>query len=167
MIILDIETTGTVVGTHQIVSLGAVCYKTKETFYGECSIAPDDKISSKALEINGFTEKQVRDQSKQTPLSLYQSFAKWAEGRSNLLAGQNVGHFDILFLEKIHRDNLETKFPFKYNTVDLHSVVFGLIRKSLSLEEICTEFNIEPETKPHNALNGALKEYECFKRLWI
>ena len=72
----------------------------------------------------------------------------------------------VLFLKEIHkRGRNESKFPFRYQTIDLHSVAFVKFKKSYSMSKICEKLGVTPEIKPHNALNGALAEYECFKIL--
>ncbi len=166
MIILDIETTGTDPQKHQMVSLGAVDFETGETFYDECRIYKTDDWEQEALDINGFTLEQITDPKKQTAFDLYKKFVKWAEPRSSMLAGQHVGSFDVLFLQELHkRGRNESKFPFRFAFVDLHSVAFGKFKKSYTLPVICDKLGIVREVKPHNALNGALVEYECFKVL--
>lgn len=166
MIILDIETTGTDPQEHQMVSLGAVDFENGETFYGECRIYKTDDWEQEALDINGFTLEQITDPTKQTAYDLYKKFVKWTESRSTMLAGQHVGSFDILFLMEIHkRGRNDSKFPFRYQSIDLHSVAFSKFKKSYSMSKICEKLGVTPEIKPHNALNGALAEYQCFKVL--
>jgi DNA polymerase III epsilon subunit-like protein len=166
MIIIDLETTGTLPETCQMVSLGAVDYKTGDTFYGECRIYESDQWSQEALDINGFTLQQITDKTKPTPVQLYQAFVKWCEGRSTQLAGHNIAGFDVLFLKNVHRRQNKIKdFPFHFRYIDLHSVAYAKLKKSYSLKKICEKLGVPPEPDPHNALNGALAEYECFKIL--
>jgi DNA polymerase III epsilon subunit-like protein len=149
-----------------MVSLGAVDFLNGETFYGECRIYKTDFVEQEALDINGFTLEQITDPTKQTAYDLYKKFVKWAEPRSTMLAGQHVGSFDILFLKELHkRGRSDSKFPFRYQSIDLHSVAFGKFKKSYSMSKICEKLGVTPEVKPHNALNGALAEYQCFKVL--
>ena len=165
-IVVDLETSGLIPGIHQFLSIGAVNFDTGETFYGECRIYDRNKISPTALKINGFTEQSCRDKKKQTPYQLYVKFMEWiGEGR-HLMMGQNIGHFDILFLERIHL-SLKNKspFPFRYQTIDLHTAYYTKYQESLGMASICEALDIEPEPDIHNALTGALKEYECFKKL--
>ena len=149
-----------------MVSLGAVDFENGETFYGECRIYKTDDWEQEALDINGFTLEQITDPTKQTAYDLYKKFVKWTESRSTMLAGQHVGSFDILFLMEIHkRGRNDSKFPFRYQSIDLHSVAFSKFKKSYSMSKICEKLGVTPEIKPHNALNGALAEYQCFKVL--
>lgn len=166
MIIIDIETTGVDPTRHQMVSLGAVDYKTGETFYGECRIGKYDEWTSEALQINGFSRDDIYDPDKQTAPELYDKFIKWANGRSTTLAGHNVAGFDLQFLLKNHKKLKKIgNFPFSYRTIDLHSVAYAKLGKKYQLPHICNALGVAVEPNPHNALEGALAEYKCFKKL--
>lgn len=168
MIILDIETTGLSPSKNSMVSLGAVDYTTNEEFYGECQIASLTEIDDFALCVNGFTREQVTDSTKQWSWQLYLTFMEWAKGREMLLAGQQVGAFDILFLKHIHETNIQfggVKWPFGHRSVDLHSVAFAQLGKSLSLDGILEAVGLEPEPKPHSAITGARLETKAFRLL--
>lgn len=164
-IVVDVETTGLHFGLDQIVSIGAVCSLTGEEFYGECRIYKWNRITQTALDINGFTEEQCRDPKKQTPLQLYYKFRKWCEGRSKVLAGHNLGSFDVQFLKLLEYKTKFNKWPFKYNYIDLYSVAFGKWKESLSHAKICDKLGLEKEPSPHNALEGARSEMRCLKEL--
>lgn len=169
LIVLDLETSGLNPERNSMVSLGAVHYQSGEEFYGECRVQPMSKIDKFALAINGFTEAQVTDENKQKPEDLYVKFLQWASKWENvLLAGQQVGSFDILFLKHIHETShltQTTKWPFGHRSLDLHSVCFAKYNKSLGLDGILETIGLSPEVKPHNALNGAKLEAEAFKLL--
>jgi len=169
MIILDIETSGTDPRRHCMLSLGAVDYDTGEEFYGECSVYVDSEIDPVAMEINGFKQEDMQPGKKQTAHGLFHKFHFWAQQFPNkLLAGHNIGHLDILFLE--HLDSLYTQYhlpwSFGYRTLDLHSVAYTVLGKSLSHENICKELGLPVEPKPHNALNGARSECAAFRELF-
>ena len=173
MIILDIETTGLSATKHSMVSLGAVDYDNGEEFYGECHAVGE--IDDFALGVNGFTREQCLDKTKDSPAALYLRFLSWALNREMLLGGQQVGAFDITFLKQIHESEAvewsspdgmkKPKWPFGYRSVDLHSVAYAKLGKSLSLDGILTAVGLKPEPKPHNALTGARLERDAFKLL--
>lgn len=171
MIIIDVETTGLSPTRNSLLSIGAVDYDTGEEFYGECQAYADRQIEARALEVNGWTKEQCQDRSKPAPHFLYMRFLQWAvidAKREPLLAGQQVGSFDVLFLRAIADDptqGIVPVWPFGHRSVDLHSVAFAKLGKSLSLDGILTALGLEPEPKPHNALNGARLERDAFKRL--
>lgn len=165
-IVVDVETTGLHWGKDQIVSIGAVDFQTGEEFYGECRIYAWNRITETALKINGFTEEQCRDARKQTPLQLYYKFRSWCLDRNvKLLAGHNLGSFDVQFLKMLEYKSKFDKWPFKYTYIDLYSVAFGKWKESLSHKKICEKLGIEPEPTPHNALEGAKSEYRCLSYL--
>ena len=168
MIILDIETTGLSPTLNSMVSLGAVDYDTGDEFYGECYSWPTREISDFALGVNGFTREQVNDLTKQSPAQLYLDFLTWAKGRDPLLGGQQVGSFDILFLKEIHESSPFAdmpKWPFGHRSVDIHSIAYAQLGKSLSLDGVLMAVGLSAEQKPHNALTGARLERDAFKRL--
>lgn len=177
MIVLDIETSGLNPRRNSLLSIGAVDYDTGDEFYGECRVYdgihrdyPAAVIDDAALAINGFTREQCHDLAKDFDYSLYMRFLAWATNtkRDLLIAGQQVGGFDIPFLKSI-ADNpmhgIVPVWPFGYRSLDLHSVAFTKLGKSLSLDGILQAVGLAPEPKPHNALTGAKLEVEAFKRL--
>lgn len=166
MIVFDIETSGIDPQIHGMLSLGAVDYDTGATFYGECRLETHQKWEQEALNINGFKQEELYSKDKQSQVQLYQQFVKWAIVNSSLLSGHNIGSFDVQFLKKVHSKQKKiVNFPFQFKYVDLHSVAFAILKKSLGMAQICKALGIEPEPSPHNALLGAQKEYECFKIL--
>ena len=98
MIVLDIETGGLEPRQNPLLSIGAVDYQTGDEFYIECGAHPDLQCDDAPLAVNGFTSEQAFDPSKPSGREAYALFAEWARGRDNVLAGQQVGSFDIPFL---------------------------------------------------------------------
>lgn len=98
LIVIDLETSGDNPVEHQILSIGAVDFTTRETFYGECKLNAWDKYMPEALAINGFTVEQIYDPTKPTPLKLYSDFLNWAVPRNGLLAGKTSGRLTYNFL---------------------------------------------------------------------
>lgn len=172
MIIIDIETTELDPYKHSMVSLGAVDYDTGDEFYGECRITGGRIIDPFALDVNGYTEAQCLDITKELPYEMYRRFLDWAliAKRDLLIGGQQVGAFDLLFLKDVHaslaaHDPKAPLWPFGHRSVDLHSVAFAKLRKSLSLDGILQAVGLSSEPKPHNALTGARLERDAFKLL--
>lgn len=173
MIVLDIETTGLDPRKDCMLSLGAIDYDTGRSFYDECSIYPyTAAVDPVAMEINGMDIANHQPGVKQTAHALYRNFCDWANGFSlptatnNILAGHNIGHFDILFLEELHqRHYTPEKFPFSYRTVDLHSLAFLVFGRSMKHSDICVALGLPPEPKPHNALSGAQSEANALRRI--
>jgi len=168
MIILDIETTGLDPRRNCMLSLGAVDFATGKEFYGECSVYPESLFDDVAMEINGFKREDVLPGRKQRADDLYWEFVKWTiqfEG-PKILGGHNIGSFDFLFLRELHNRAWFPKWSFGFRTVDLHSVAFSVLHESLSHSDICRRLGLQPEPKPHNALEGARSERNAFMELF-
>lgn len=166
MIIVDVETTGLDPLKNSIVSIGAVDFEKGDEFYVECCAIPGREIDDAALAINGFTKEECLDISKKSAIEAYKEFFLWTtDNRGVMLAGQQVGAFDAKFLQHMHELAGLGKWPFGHRTVDLHSVAYAKYKESLSLDGILAKVGLGPETKPHNALNGARLEYQAFKTL--
>lgn len=172
-IVLDIETGGLSPLVNPILSIGAVDYSNGDEFYGECHAWMDGfsqyVIDDAALVINGFTREQALDASKQSATSLVAQFLAWSAGRANLLAGQQVGAFDIPFVKHIWQTstwlNAGEAWSFSHRSLDLHSVAYAKLGQSLSLDGILKALGLAPEPKPHNALTGARLERDALKLL--
>lgn len=171
-IVLDIETGGLSSLVNPILSIGAVDYLTGDEFYGECHAWIDGfsyyVIDDAALAVNGFTREQALDLSKPRAYDLVLSFLKWSDGRAKVLAGQQVGAFDIPFVKAnttLPGTNMSVAWPFSHRSLDLHSTAYAKLNKSLSLDGILETVGLSPEPKPHNALTGARLEAAAFRLL--
>lgn len=164
MIIVDCETSGVDPRRHGLLSLGAIDYLTGETFYQECRLESRKGWTKIALEINGFSSDEIYSELKQRDVDLLQKFCLWAAKfrESNILAGHNVGHLDLPFLEEIAERIPDYKLPFSHRTVDLHTLAYQKFGKSLKSDEIYSLLGMAPEPRPHNALTGAMMEAEAF-----
>lgn len=179
MLILDIEASGTEYHKHSIVSLGALDFNNPENrFYEECRIWDGAHIMDGALEVNGFTEVEITDSSKQTEAELIQKFIDWAESLGDkTFAGQNVS-FDRDFV-KAACERAGLNYTFAYRTIDSHSLAWMHIvkrgeqppidaehkRSALNLDAVLNYCGIPEEPAPHNALTGALSHAEVISRL--
>lgn len=170
MIVIDIETTGLDEYKNSIVSIGALdFFNPNNQFYQECGIWAGSEINPKALEINGFSEEQVRN----SELSLKQilvNFLEWAKNIENKIIAAENPDFDKRFL-KFSIEKYRLEWPFGHRTVDLHSLsVSNHIKRklnysSLNLDKTLNYVGLPQETKPHNALTGAKLEAEALSRL--
>jgi len=179
MLIVDVEASGTRCAQHSIVSIGAVDFNNPDNrFYEECRIWDGAEIMSGALEVNGFTEAQITDQSKQSEAHAVQKFLDWSHDVSDrTLTGQNPS-FDRDFLrEAAYRAHIN--WDFAYRTIDTHSLCWMHIikrgnkppvdatrkRSDLDLNAILRYCGIPNEPDPHNALTGALCHAEVTSRM--
>jgi len=177
MIIVDVETTGLDPKHYSIVSIGAVDFENPErTFYAKCRAWDGARISQESLEINGFTEREVRDQYQKSLDEIMHEFLNWLEGCSEkTFAGQNPA-FDRDFINDSFA-RVDIAYRIAVRTVDLHSIAYAEHRKKdisiplknghsdLSLDKIAKHAGLTEEPKPHNALNGAKFEAEAFSRI--
>lgn len=166
MIVLDVETSGLDPQKHSLLSIGAVEFDTGKEFYAECRIQDYKSVNAYALTVNGFSVTDCHDINKPYDVNIYLQLIEWVKSLNTvpLLAGQQIGSFDVLFLREVYSRTHAPEWIFGHRTVDLHSVAYGKYKKSLSLDQILTELGLAPEPKPHNALVGAKLEREAFKR---
>jgi DNA polymerase III epsilon subunit-like protein len=170
MIVVDVETTGTDPRYHSLVSIGAIDFDNPEdVFFKECQIFPGARVEDEALAINGMTLAEINDKSKP-------SEGEIKDKKDHTVAGQNPS-FDVGFiLAGAERNGLDISLA--HRTVDLHSIVYfhmskrGIVpplknnRTDLNSDTIMRYVGIEPEPKPHIAINGAKWETEAFSRLF-
>lgn len=179
MLILDIEASGTNYEKHSIVSIGAVDLDNPENrFYGECKIWDGAHIMDGALEVNGFTEAEITDETKMSEAELVAKFMEWTESFSDrTLCGQNVS-FDRDML-RAGAERAGINWTLAYRTLDTHSLCWMHMvkrgftppidaehkRSALNLDAILNYCGIPSEPEPHNALTGALCHGEVVSRL--
>ena len=189
MIILDLESSGGPAERVGLWQIGAIDLDTMDEFFSESRIDEEDLITQDSLKIIGKTEKELRDSSKQTTKEMLISFFKWIEKRKtkNFLSQcPQVLDFPILRM-KAEKYNL--KFPIAYRTFDLHSIaqtIYYQINKKFlyvgdssdmglaNIQNFCgmkdtrvhiKEGKVTQDGTPHNALEDAKIQAECFSRL--
>ncbi len=179
MLVIDIEGSGTEPQLHSIVSLGAIDLENPEhRFYEECRIWDGAHIMEGALAVNGFTEEQITDSSKQSEGELIRRFLEWSQHLGNrTLAGQNVSYDRNMVHAACAREGVA--YDLAYRTIDTHTLCYmhmvkrGLPapvdpqhrRSGLNLNLILNYCGIPNEPDPHNALTGALCHAEVVSRL--
>lgn len=179
MIVLDIEATGTNARVHSIVSLGAIDLKNPERqLYLECRRFDGSHVMEEALEVNGFTQSEIDDESKISEAELFLQFMEWSqECEDRTLIGQNVS-FDRSFLVEA-ADRANQQFDLPYRTLDTHTMCYMHMikqgikppfdaqhkRTNLNLNTILNYCGIPAEPDPHNALTGAKCHAEVASRL--
>jgi len=166
IIVVDVETSGQDTKKHAILSIGASVLGGTSSFYQECRLGFFDKIDPGALKVNGFTKENCTDPSKETALEIYNKFISWVKSQTSekelILAGQQVGSFDVLFLKKACG---KCSWPFSYRTIDIHSVAFTVFGKSLSLDSILEKLKLCRPVGGHNALSDAILEKQALELL--
>lgn len=177
MIVVDVETTGTVPSRHSIVSIGAVDFAQPERqFYRECRIWDGAEVEAAALAVNGFSLEQVTDAHKQTLEQTVSEFIAWCRPVTDRTLGGHNTSFDRDFLQaSVERYNLAYRFG--HRVLDLHSFCWMHMarcgqtqptrggRSGLGTNEILKYTGLPDEPEPHNGLVGAKMEAEAFCRL--
>lgn len=178
MIVLDTETSGVNPQKHSIISIGAVEFENPvNQFYGECTIWEGAEVMEEALEVNGFTEQDITDPTKQSLEILLRGFFNWVKPiRDKTVAGTHVGYFDLVFLQT-SADRVNIDFPLSRGTVDLHTLMMAHMMKKKEVipmrndhSDINSKFTYEYVgltgiEVPHNALEDAKLEAEAISRL--
>ena len=177
MIVVDIEASGLNPRKNSIVSIGAVDFENPERqFYAEPRIWDGAECNLESLAINGFTEEECKEPTKESLAKVMHNFLAWLEPvEEKTLVGQNPS-FDRDFLnDSFGRSSIGWNFSFR--TLDLHTVAYtdhikrGIKiptennRTALNLEAIAVYVGIPEEPKPHNALTGAKIEAEVLSRI--
>ena len=178
MIAVDVEASGVNYEKNSIVSIGAIDIENPTNkFYGECRVWEGAHINEEALAVNGFTEAEITDLSKQTEGELARAFMAWSEDVSmRTLGGQNVS-FDRDFIKAAcEREGLNWDLP--HRSIDVHTLAWmhmvraGLKppvdenrRSKLNLDAVLVYCGIPEEPEPHNALTGAMSHAEVISRL--
>lgn len=168
MISLDIETCGLNPSIHDMLSIGATHIESGEEFYLENKIDIHTPVSEKAIQVNGFSRKELYKASKPTPMEALEAFIQWTKQyvpeNQRILIGWNLPSFDVQFLKYYH-DTYNYALPkwvYGHRYCDLHSMAYLLLGKSITSIQACDVFDVKPEAEPHNALGGARMNV----RLW-
>lgn len=179
MICIDVEASGTNYDKHSIVSLGAVdLHHPERRFYGECQIWNGAHVMEDALEVNGYTEAEITDPTKQTEADLVRAFLDWTKDMEDrTLVGQNISFDRDMVRAACDRADLD--YNLAYRTLDTHTLCYMHIIKSglpapvdkehrrsaLNFDDVLNYCGIPDEPDPHNALTGALCHAEVASRL--
>jgi DNA polymerase III epsilon subunit-like protein len=192
MIILDLETSGLHTGRCGIWQIAIEFENPENYFIDECRIDDDDEITEEALKITGKTEADLRDKNKQSQKQCILNFLNWLEGcEERIIAGHNVG-WDISFIENkcIEYGMLDGfREVMGLRSIDLHTLASLIYKKekghfklenhrsSMNLKSVLEFCGLDDKRKqirdgkitengtPHNALEDAKLEAECFSRL--
>ena len=150
-VILDTETTGlSVKDGHRIVEIGCVelenLVPTKKTFH--CYLNPERKVSEKALEVHGYTDRFLSDKKKF--IEIADDLIKFIENKKLVI---HNAEFDIAHLNnelKIAGKNIIDKA----NVVDTLEIARNKYPGSqISLDALCKRYRIDnSKREKHTAL---------------
>ena len=160
-VILDTETTGiSVKEGHRIVEIGCIeldnLIPTKKNFH--CYLNPERKVSEKALEVHGYTDKFLSDKKKFKEVA--SEFLSFIKNKRLIIhnAEFDLSHLNnelkIVGMEPIKNEILDTlvlardKFP----------------GSSISLDALCKRYRIDNSKRTHHT---ALIDCELLSKVYI
>jgi DNA polymerase III epsilon subunit-like protein len=163
----DVETSGDIFEIHEILEIGLVVFDPQtleitDTLDLKTKPTHIENAVPIALQVNGYNEKDWENAvSLEEAMQLYS-----AKTEGCIMCAYNAA-FDWGFLSMAFR---KTKVGSKmdYHYLDLLSIAWakGLAKKEKwSLKSACELFGVPPEPPVHRAINGAMTEYELFKKL--
>ena len=177
MIVVDIETTGLDPKKNSIIEIGAIDFNNPENIFDQrCKIRENTLIDARALEINGYSNDELLDDSQQSVKELLLNFIEWIKDIDDrTLAGHNVS-FDLSFLnENIKLENIDWNFGRRI--IDQHALAYASMlannvqnplrnnTSSLSGDDIMEYVGLLKEPIPHKGINGAKFEAEVISRI--
>ncbi len=180
-LVLDLETTGTEVGYHEIIQLGAVLldqdFNEISNFFSNVCPVYENRFSKEAQKVHHLS--MIDLENSPAIYEIIPQFEDWIlkslklknkkELRNLVLAGQSV-YFDIIFLQYAYKQN-QIPYPFSHKILDLKILAFYYftilknnnidVPQSLSLESIANFFNLKRSSNVHNALEDAILTAKC------
>lgn len=183
-LIIDLEMSGSKVGYHDLIQIGAVIASDNWAILSEFEslVYPDNEeaFTEYSEEVHGITLEDLED----APMSyeVIENLEAWlrkslkrkpdAALTDVVLCGQSVIN-DINFLKQKY-DELNLDWSFSYKLIDLLSFTYlfykiwdvnGIPHPSrYSLQTVAEHFGIFRKEENHNALEDAKMTYECFKK---
>ena len=150
-VVLDTETTGlSVKDGHRIVEIGCIeidnLIPTSKKFH--CYLNPERKVSEKALEVHGYTDKFLSDKKKFK--EIVDEFLKFIDGKKLVI---HNAEFDIAHLnnelEIVGKKKIEKK-----NIIDTLDIARDKFPGSqISLDALCKRYNVDNSSRDfHGAL---------------
>jgi DNA polymerase-3 subunit epsilon len=180
-LVLDLETSGTEVGYHEIIQIGAVLldqnFNEISTFFSNICPIYENRFSKEAQKVHYLSFLDLKNSP--AIYELIPEFEDWIikslklktkkDLKQLILAGQSV-YFDIIFLQYAYKQN-QIPYPFSHKILDLKILAFYYftilqnnnieVPKSLSLESIANFFNLKRSSNVHNALEDAILTAKC------
>ena len=157
---IDIETTGSIFGYHEIIEIGAVRTSPEPSrLLGEWhrKVIPrnPDRISDLAHDLTQFSTEAWNDGHRSNRL-LWEDFGQFASACVPVCHNPS---FDRAFISLAASEADVLDLQLDYHWIGTESLAWPLYRKELlpklSLEELCQYLGVPCEPYPHNALDGA------------
>lgn len=152
---------------HEIIEIGLVLVDQSMNVIDkwEVKVRPEriDLASPEALAINGYKPENWKE-----AVGLDRAMRIYAEKTKGAIFCAHNMIFNWSFL-KAASSATGVDLEMDYHRLDLQTMAWILLRhhglQRTGLDAVAECFRLPPETKPHNALNGAMLGYEVLKRL--
>ncbi|MES3005242.1 MAG: 3'-5' exonuclease [Patescibacteria group bacterium] len=166
--ITDLETSGLDEQTHEILEIGLVVFDSNtfeilDTL--DIKIKPEypERFDPEAIRINGYNENEWKH-----AVSLKTAMHLYSEKTSDAIFCAHNMIFDFKFIKKAF-EKTSLPIPFNRHSIDIFTLAWAKISHDdttrWSLKAICEYLNIPPEPSTHRAFNGAMAEYQVYKKL--
>jgi DNA polymerase III alpha subunit (gram-positive type) len=167
---LDVETTGSVFGYHEIIDIAAVRTASDASrILGKWQrrIRPQhpERFSSYARDLNGYTP-ELWAGTEELTLSLWKEFVAFVKDCVPVCHNPS---FDRAFITLAAAELDILELGLDYHWIGTESLAWPLYKQgvlsSLSLESLSAFFGVGVEPRPHTALNGALVCWRVYQAL--
>ena len=170
---IDLETTGALIGFHEIIDIGVIrtCPKAENVLTEwHRQIAPlyPERITTFARDLNGFSPERWTTEIPSREL--------WEEFVTTVSGAVPVCHnpsFERAFISLSAADQRIIDLGLDHHWIGTESLAWPLVKSQslsrFSLESLCVYLGLQPETKPHNSLAGAdacLRAYRCLMDIY-
>jgi DNA polymerase III epsilon subunit-like protein len=166
---IDIETTGSQIGFHEIIEVGVIrtapaADLVRLKWHKRIAPLHPERVTAFARELNGFC---LEDWTKELP-----SRSFWEEFVAIVTGGVPVCHnpsFERAFISLCAAEYGVVELGVDHHWIGTESLAWPLVKfRSLtrySLESICEHLGIAPEPRPHSAIAGADACLRAYKTL--
>ncbi len=169
--ITDVETSGFDAPIHEILEIGLIVVDQKNLkILDEWTVKVKPRrirtAAEKALKVCGYNKIDWLK-----AVDLKDAMKVYSKKTKNAIFLAHNSFFDWSFITEAFKQTGVEDYT-DYHRLDLFSIAWGLSRNKklkglakFNLSELCKYFDIEPESSPHRALNGAYKALEVLKKL--
>ena len=167
---IDIETTGSLFGFHEIIELAAMRTSAdasiiRTTWYRKIRPLHPYRLSPKAAEMNAF-ETNLWADACQPSRALWTDFVTFAKGSIPVCHNPS---FERAFITLAATEQRVFDLEIDYHWIGTETLAWPLLVSgkipALGLDELCSFFQIEPEPRPHTAQMGVQTCMEVYRRL--
>ena len=183
-IFLDTETNGLNFLKHKILEIAIKIHDLNNKYelgsYESKIFIPFDEWKQgdpNSLEVTGFTFQEIEKGKKRERVKdqIIQLFQSNNIGRNNSVFICQNPSFDRAFFSQIISPDEQETLCLPYHWLDLASMFWAIKMKSekafgssevdFSKDHIAIDYNIEPEQKPHRAMNGVRHLVKCYEAI--